>query len=321
MMRIWMAAALALLIAPGTGFAQTYPNRPVRMVVPWPAGGVADVAARAVADGMRETLGQPVIVDNRPGASGKIGTEFVARAAPDGYTVLYTNPSNQTAPAVVDPKIGFDPVADFTPVALTARATYFLVVNAKSPYKTAKELIAAARANPGKMNIANAGIGSVSHFALAMFLTSAHIDVVQVVYKGEGPAVNDLLGGALQMMVMTGAKPFVDDGRLRALATMSPKPWFNLPNVPPMAEAADLPGFSFVGWQGIVGPAQLPAQVRDKLNAAANAALRAPRVHSIFNEAGILEAGGAPQELEQTIKNDVVTFRKVIADAHLTFNQ
>ncbi len=320
MMRLWITAMLALLAAPGAAQAQDYPSRPVRMIVPWPAGGVADVAARAVADGMREPLGQPVIVDNRPGASGKIGTEFVARSAPDGYTLLYTNPSNQTAPAVVDPKIGFDPVADFTPVALTARASYFLVVNSKSPYMTAKELIAAARAKPGQMNIANAGVGSVSHFALAMFLTSAHIDVVQVVYKGEGPAVNDLLAGALQMMVMTGAKPFVDDGRLRALATMSPKPWFNLPNVPPMAEAADLPGFSFVGWQGIVGPARLPAQIRDRLNAAANAALHAPRVQSVFSEAGIQTAGGSPQEIEDTIKNDVVTFRKVIADAHLTFN-
>ena len=320
-MRILAAATLAVLMAPGMALAQAYPNRTVRMIVPWPAGGVADVAARAVAEGMRESLGQPVIVDNRPGASGKIGTEFVARSAPDGYTILYTNPSNQTAPAVVDPKIGFDPVADFTPVVQAARATYFLVVNAKSPYKTAKELIAAARAQPGKLNIANAGVGSVSHFALAMFLTSAHINVVQVVYKGEGPAVNDLLGGAIQMMVMTGAKPFVDDGRLRALATMSPTPWFNLPDVPPMAKAADLPGFSFLGWQGIVGPAQLPPPVRDKLNAAANAALRSPRVQSVFNQAGIQVAGGSPQEFEATIKNDVATLRKVMADAHLTFNQ
>jgi tripartite-type tricarboxylate transporter receptor subunit TctC len=316
-----MTATVALLMATGAALAQTYPDRPVRMIVPWPAGGVADVAARVIADGMRETLGQPVIVDNRPGASGKIGTEFVARSTPDGYTILYSNPSNQTAPAVVDPKIGFDPVADFTSVALTARSSYFLVVNSNAPYKTAKELIAAARAKPGQMNIANAGVGSVSHFALAMFLTSAHIDVVQVVYKGEGPAVNDLLAGALQMMVMTGAKPFVDDGRLRALATMSPKPWFNLPDVPPMAEAADLPGFSFVGWQGIVGPAQLPPAVRDRLNAAANAALRAPRVQSVITEAGLQTAGGAPQELEAIVKNDVVTFRKVITDAHLTFTQ
>lgn len=318
-MRI-LAATLAMLMAPGMALAQAYPSRTVRMIVPWPAGGVADVAARTVAEGMREPLGQPVIVENKPGASGKIGTEFVARSAPDGYTILYTNPSNQTAPAVVDPKIGFDPVADFTPVAQTARATYFLVVNAKSPYRTAKELIAAARAQPGKLNIANAGVGSVSHFALAMFLTSAHINVVQVVYKGEGPAVNDLLGGAIQMMVMTGAKPFVDDGRLRALATMSPQPWFNLPDVPPMAEAADLPGFSFLGWQGIVGPAGLLPQVREKLNAAANAALRSPRVQSVFSQAGIQATGGSPQEFEATIKNDVITLRKVMADAHLTFN-
>ena len=320
MIRLLMTATLALLLASSAALAQSYPDRPVRMIVPWPAGGVADVAARAVAEGMRGPLGQPVIIENRPGASGKIGTEFVARSAPDGYTLLYTNPSNQTAPAVVDPKIGFDPVADFTPVALTAQASYFLVVNSKSPYKTAKELIAAARAHPGQMNIANAGVGSVSHFALALFLSSAHINVVRVVYKGEGPAVNDLLAGAIQMMVMTGAKPFVDAGRLRALATMSPKPWFNLPNVPPMAQAADLPGFHFVGWQGIVGPAGLPPGVRDKLNAAANAALHSPLVKSTFDQAGIQAAGGPPQAIEATIKNDMVTFRKVIAEAHLTFN-
>ncbi|HEX9464550.1 MAG TPA: tripartite tricarboxylate transporter substrate binding protein [Alphaproteobacteria bacterium] len=315
-------ALLAVLAATtGGAAAQTYPNKPVKMVVPWPAGGVADICARAIGEEMRATLGQPVIIENRPGASGKIGTEVVARSPADGYTIIYTNPSNHTAPTFVDKQIGFDPIADFTPVIQTAEASYFLVVNANSPYKTAKELMAAARAQPGQLNIANAGLGSVSHFALAMFLSSAKIDVVQVSYKGEGPAVNDLLAGAVQMMVMTGAKPFVDDGRLRALATMSPEPWFNLPDVPPMAQAADLPGFKFVGWQGIAGPAKLPKDVQSKLNAAANTALRSERVQNTLREGGIRPTGGAPELLEQAIKTDLATFRRVIAEAHLTFEQ
>ncbi len=320
---MWRAAIIAAAwVAMATGAAaQGYPNKPVKMIVPWPAGGVADVAARTIAEEMRATLDQPVVVDNRPGASGKIGTELVARSPADGYTILYTNPSNHTAPTIANKDVNFDPIGDFTPIVQTAEASYFLVVNSNSPYKTAKELIAAARANPGKLNIANAGVGSVSHFALAKFLSEAKIDVVQVSYKGEGPAVNDLLAGAVQMMVMTGAKQFVDDGRLRALATMSPKPWFSLPNVPPMSEAADLPGFKFVGWQGIAGPPKLPPDIVAKLNAAGTAAVKSPKVQKLFRDAGLQPTAGTPEQFATVIKNDLGTLQQVMADAHLTFEQ
>ena len=319
---MWRALiAVAATVCAGQAAAQSYPNKPVHMIVPWPAGGIADVAARTVAEEMRPALGQPVIIDNRPGASGKIGTELTARSAPDGYTILYTNPSNQTAPTLVNVDNTFDPIADFTPIVQTVEASYFLVVSSSSPYKTAKELIAAARAQPGKLNIANAGVGSVSHFALAMFLAEAKLDVVQVSYKGEGPAVTDLLSGAIQMMVMTGAKQYVDDGRLRALATMSAQPFFSLPNVPPMAQAADLPGFKFSGWQGIVGPAKLPKEVVDKLNAAGNAAVKSPRVQASLREGGILPKGGTPGEFGEVIKNDLATLKRVKLEANLKFDQ
>ncbi len=319
-MRMIAASLIALTALTGVASAQSYPNHPIKMIVPWPAGGVADVAARAVAEEMRGPLGQPIVIDNRPGASGKIGTELVVHAAPDGYTLLYTNPSNQTAPAVVNPKIGFDPVTDFTPVIQTVQATYFLVVNANSPIKSVADLVAAAKAHPGKLNYGNAGIGSVSHFAVAKFLTSAKIDVVSVAYKGEAAAVADLLAGSVQMMFMTGAKPYVDEGRLRALGTCSPEPWFTLPNVPTIA-GAGLPGFQFLGWQGIVAPAKTPADIVQKLNAAANTALKSPRTRKILEEQGVKPIGGSPDVIAQTIKSDVPTFRQVIADAHLTFEQ
>jgi tripartite-type tricarboxylate transporter receptor subunit TctC len=320
---MWKTAVIvAACVAFATGAAaQGYPNKPVKMIVPWPAGGVADVAARTIAEEMRATLDQPVVVDNRPGASGKIGTELVSRSPADGYTILYTNPSNHTAPTLANKDVTFDPINDFTPIVQTAEASYFLVVNANAPYKTAKDLIEAARANPGKLNIANAGVGSVSHFALAKFLNEAKIDVVQVSYKGEGPAVNDLLAGAVQMMVMTGAKQFVDDGRLRALATMSPKPWFSLPDVPPMSQAANLPGFKFIGWQGIAGPPKLPPDIVAKLNAAGNAAAKSPKVQKLFQEAGLQPSGGTPEQFAAVIKTDLGTLKQVMAEAHLTFEQ
>jgi tripartite-type tricarboxylate transporter receptor subunit TctC len=315
-MRKFIFGLLAATALATSASAQSFPNKPIRMVVPWPAGGIADLCGRVIAEGMAAALGQPVYVDNRPGASGKIGTEFVAHAAPDGYTMLFSNPSNHTTPAVADPKLGFDPINDFSPIILTSSTTYFLVVRSQSPFKTARELIEGARAKPGQLNYANAGIGSVSHFAIEMFLTQAGIKVVSVPYKGEAAAVTDLIAGAVQMMFMTGAKQYVDDGRLRALGTTAPEPWFNLPSVPPIAQAG-LPGFTFVGWQGLVGPAKLPADIRDKLNAAANTALQQPRVRSTFLDNGIKPVGGKPQLIADAISNDMVKFRQVIVDAHL----
>jgi tripartite-type tricarboxylate transporter receptor subunit TctC len=306
----------AMTLASPIASAQPFPNRPIRMVVPWPAGGIADVCGRVIAEGMAAALGSPVYVDNRPGASGKIGTEFVAHAAPDGYTMLFSNPSNHTTPAVADPKLGFDPINDFSPILLTSSTTYFLVVSTQSPIKSARELIEVARAKPGQLNYANAGIGSVSHFAIEMFLTQAKINVVSVPYKGEAAAVTDLIANAVQMMFMTGAKPYVDDGRLRALGTTAPEPWFNLPDVPPIAEAG-LPGFTFVGWQGLVGPAKMPPEIRDRLNAAGNTALQQPRVRQTLLDAGIKPVGGEPKLIADAISNDMVKFRKVIVDANL----
>jgi tripartite-type tricarboxylate transporter receptor subunit TctC len=318
MRKLIFGVLTAMTLATGIASAQPYPNRPIRLVVPWPAGGIADICGRVIGEEMRTVLGQPVVIENRPGASGKIGTEYVAHAAPDGYTILFTNPSNHTTPAVVEPKLGFDPIADFTPIILTSTTTYFLVVSGQSPIKSAAELIEVARAKPGQLNYANAGIGSVSHFAIEMFLTQAKLNVVSVPYKGEAAAVTDLMAGAVQMMFMTGAKPYVDDGRLKALGTTAPEAWFNLPDVPPIAQAG-LPGFTFVGWQGLVGPAKLPLEIRDRLNTAANASLQQPRVRSTLLDAAIKPVGGEPKLIAEAISNDMVKFRKVIADANLKF--
>jgi tripartite-type tricarboxylate transporter receptor subunit TctC len=315
-MRRFILGIGAALLLISTAVAQGYPNKPVHVVVPWPPGGIADMIGRVFADEMRNGLGQPTVVENRPGASGKIGTEYVAHAAPDGYTILFTNPSNHTTPVVAMANPSFDPVNDFTPIIQTSATTYFLVVSAQSPYKTAKDLIEAARAQPGKLNYANAGIGSVSHFAIEMFLHQAGIKVVSVPYRGEGPAVTDIIAGTVQMMFMTGAKQYVDDGRIRALGTAAAEPWFNLPDVPPIAKAG-LPGFVFEGYQGFVGPAKMPTDIRDKLNTAVNEALNQPRVRKVLMEQGIKPVGGKPELIADAIKSDMVKFRQVIADANL----
>src|SRR5256885_5523851 len=193
MRKLILGLTIALLSSVAS--AQSFPNKPVHMVVPGPPGGIADLMGRVLGEEMRQSLGQPIVIENRPGASGKIGTEYVAHAAPDGYTILFTNPSNQTTPVVAMADPSFDPVNDFTPIIQTSATTYFLVVSAQSPYKTAKELIEAARARPGQLNYANAGIGSVSHFAIEMFLHQAGMKVVSVPYRGEGPAVTDIIAG------------------------------------------------------------------------------------------------------------------------------
>lgn len=317
------AAGLGALIAsrPSPALSdETWPARPIRIIVPWPAGGVADVAARIVADGIQSSLGQPTIVDNRPGASGRIGTVAAARAAPDGYTLLWGTPSSMTLPAVVDKQPPFDPLRDFKPIIQLFASTYFLTVSTDLPIRSTSELIAYARAHPGKLNYGSWGSGSAPHLISVMLATAAKIDVVQVPYKGEGALVLDMISGRLDFAFVIDARPNVEAGKLRALGTTASEPWFTLPEVPPIAQSA-VPGFKFLGWMGVLAPAGTPDASVAKLNSAINHVLGTERMKQFMNQTGHMPIGGDAEALTRTIDEDLHTIHKIVADAHLTFDQ
>jgi tripartite-type tricarboxylate transporter receptor subunit TctC len=313
----WLVLVL-LLLGVGGARAEDYPTRAVRIVVPWAAGGVADIAARALADDMRESLGQAVIVDNRPGASGKIGTQAVQHAAPDGYTLLLAVPSGQTLPTVIDKDLGYDPVADFKPIAQLSSSTYFLVVRPSLPVASAAELIAYARAHPNRLSYGSIGNGSSTHLAGAMLATAAKIDIVHVPYKGEAPVVQDMLAGQLDIAFVIDARAHVAAGKVRVLGTTAPAPWFTLPDVPSLG--AILPGFKFLAWQGLLAPAGTPDAITDKLNAAVNKSVAGGKLAGVLTQQGFKPVGGAPAVLARTIEEDLRTVRQAVADAHLTFD-
>jgi tripartite-type tricarboxylate transporter receptor subunit TctC len=307
-----------LLLGVAQARAEDYPARVVRLVVPWAAGGAADIAARALAEDMRETLGQPVIVDNRPGASGKIGTQAVMHAAPDGYTLLLAVPSGQTLPTVIDKDLGYDPVADFKPIAQLSSSVYFLVVRPSLPVASAAELIAYARAHPNQLSYGSIGTGSSTHIAGAMLATAAKIDVVHVPYKGEAPVVQDLLAGQLDFAFVIDARAHVAAGKVRVLGTTAPEPWFTLPDVPPLG--ATVAGFKFLAWQGLMAPAGTPDAITATLNAAVNKSVGGGKLAGVLTQQGFKPVGGTPAVLARTIDEDLRTVRQAVTDAHLTFD-
>jgi tripartite-type tricarboxylate transporter receptor subunit TctC len=313
-----LALGLMLATASVAAQAESYPARPIKIVVPWPAGGVADISARALAEAMRGLLGQVAIIDNRAGASGKIGTELVAHAPPDGYTLLLGSPSGLTLPTVVDPKLGFDPVTDFKPIAQLSSSTYFLVINPALPIGSTAELIAHARAHPGALNYGSWGNGTATHLAGAMLASAAGIDIVHVPYKGEAPVVQDLMAGQLDLAFVIDARSNVESGRLRALGTTAPEPWFTLPAVPSIGQS--LPGFKFQAWQGVLAPAGTSDAIAATLNAAVNRALQSERMRAILTQSGFKPVGGDATQLARTIDEDLATIRKVVAEAHLHFD-
>ena len=316
-------ASLAIAVLLGcfavAAWAQdAYPSRPVRLVVTFAPGGITDVTARALAEGMRGKLGQPIVIENRPGASGRIGSEFVATSGPDGYTLLMVTPSTTTVLAAIDPTLPYDPERSFAPVAHVASATFFLVVNPELPAKNASELIALARAKPGALNYGSLGPGSAPHLITEMFKRAAGIDLVHVPYKGEPLALADLLGNRIQVLFMAAAKPHVDAGKVRALATTALEPWFTLPDVPPL-DKAGLPGFQFIGWNGMVAPAGTPREIVEKLNAAVNAALQDATTRRILTDNGFKPVGGPPEAMGTVIRDDLAALRKLVREAQLKF--
>jgi len=301
----WLAATAALLALEA---AAQYPSKPIHFVVPFAAGGSADAAARAVAAPMSKSLGQTIVVENRPGADGVIAAEYVARSAADGYTLFFATATSMSAVPALRKSLSYDPLADFTPVSMVCTFGFFLIVHQELPVKTAKELIDYARANPGKLNY---GTGNAtSMIATAQFKQLYGLDMTHVPYKGDAPAVTDLAAGRVQLMFVTGtALPFVKDGRLRALATLTPSRSALLPDVPTMEEAG-VRNVSIVPWCALAGPAKLPKDVVARLNRAVKDALAEPEVKQTFAAVALEARGSTPEEMTAFLRDQLEAYRK-----------
>jgi tripartite-type tricarboxylate transporter receptor subunit TctC len=294
--------------------AQQYPVRPIRMLAPEPGGG-NEIAGRTIAQALTEGLGQAVVVENRGAASGAIAGEILARAAPDGYTVLYYGSTIWLLPFLRN-QVPFDPLRDFAPVSLATRAPFFLFVHPSVPARDLKELLALARASPGKLNYGSAGSGAATHLAGELFKTVAGVEIVRVAYKGSGPAANALLAGEVQMMFVSGVVglPHVRSGKLRALAIASAKPSPLAPEVPTMA-AAGLPGYEASSMSGMFAPAKTPRAIVNRLSAEIVKALQRDDVKERFLQAGTDAVGSTPEEFAAVIRADMAKWSKVIKAA------
>ena len=300
--------------APLRAFAQNYPERPITLVVPFAAGGSTDILARVVAGHLHPALGQPVIIENRTGASGNIGTATVARAAPDGYTFLFNTMSVHTMNHALFATMPFDGVKDFSPIALLAYVTNTMVVHPSVPAKTVAEFIAYAKQNPGKINYASAGPGSTNHLCAALFEKMAGVEMVHVPYRGGAPAVADTVGGQTQLFFTAGTQSLehVKAGKLRLLAVTEGKRSALLPDIPTVAET--LPGYEMAVWYGAFGPAGMPKDVVSKLNREINRILFLPDVKKRMDDIAVEVAGATPEELGEMTRRDAEKWGKVIKD-------
>jgi tripartite-type tricarboxylate transporter receptor subunit TctC len=307
----------SLLLAPAA--AQDYPARPVHLVVPYVAGGAADIFGRTLGQKLGEALHQSFIVENKPGANGGIGSDFVAKAAPDGYTLLAT----ASGPIVVNPvlyaRVPYDPVKDFAPVAQGSVYQYVLVTLATSPIKSLADLVAAARAKPGAVSYGSTGVGGGNHLAGELLALSTGIQLTHVPYKGSAAALADLLGGQISFMFDTviTSVPQIRAGKLRAFAVSSAKRASSLPEVPTMQEAG-IAGFDISQWQGVLAPAGTPRAVVDRLNAAIVKALSSPEVRErLVTQGGNEIVTGTPEQFSALIRSDLRTYAKLIKDARI----
>jgi len=298
--------------------AQSYPNQPIRMIAPFPPGGSVDIMARLIGDPLGRQLGQNIVVENRSGASGNLGMEAAARAAPDGYTlVLNTIPlvTNQS----LFKNLTWDPIKDYVHIGMVATAPHALVVPPKNPANSVKELIAAARASPGKLNYASAGIGTTFHFCAEMFKDETGTNIVHVPYKGGGPALVDTLSGQVDMSfpTLSAVLPHVKAGKLKALAVTSSTRSKLLPDVPTMQEAG-VKGFEFTQWLAILAPAGTPQPVVARLNQALNAALGSKEVGEKFHQQGFEPFATSPEEARKFLANEVQRYARLIKARGIT---
>lgn len=316
MRTLWLTtAALALLLGGGAYAQQNYPARPIRLIVPFPAGGQTDIVARTLAQRLGEGFGQTVVVDNRPGAGGTLGTEIAMKASPDGYTLVMISASYSTNAALY--KLPYDPVNDVVPVGLLAETGFVVTVNLGSPVRTTQELIAHAKANPGKLNYASGGTGSSTHFATELFNQMAGVRTTHVPYKGTGQGLTDLMGGQIQL-IFAGFNqmfPHVKANRVRGLAVTTTQRVGAMPNLPTVAEA--VPGYDAVQWFAILGPKSLPQGLAARWNKEINRVLQLSDVRERLTNDGVEPAGGAPERLRQVLNRDIAKWKKVVTVANI----
>lgn len=310
-----MLKFLAMLLAgaalvPGSK-AQTYPEKSIRLIVPWPAGGAADAVGRAVAASLTAEFGKAVYVENIAGAGGNIGTQQLVRSAPDGYTLLLATSSTNSANPYLYKKTGFDPVKDFTPVASLAVIPSVLVVPAASPFKTPKDVVAAAKAAPGKLAYGSGGVGNSAHLAGELFKSVAKIDVTHVPYKGSGPALTDVMGGQLDLMFDTGAFPHIKGGKIRALAVAADKRSPHIPDVPTFDELG-IKGMTMNAWYGVAAPAGTAPAVVIKVNAAVNQALKSGDLGKRLAEIGAEARVGSPDEFSKFWRSELARYEGLV---------
>jgi tripartite-type tricarboxylate transporter receptor subunit TctC len=303
------AATLAAL--PAAALAQAWPSKSIRLVTPFAPGGGTDFIARLIAQRLTEKLGQPVIVDNKPGAGATLGTEFALKAAPDGYTLLVT-PASYTVNANIY-KLNFDPVNDITPIAQISSGPYVVAVHPSLPVKTLKELVEYARANPDKLSYASAGNGSSTHLASAFFLDVAKVQMQHVPYKGTGPALNDTIAGNTQVIFgsVAATLQYVKSGRLRALAVTTPQRIVAEPDLPTVAEAG-YPSYEVTNWSGLSGPRGLPRDIVDRLNREVNDIIKGADVAKVLAADGLSPAGGTPERFAAIIGAEIPRWGRVI---------
>ena len=321
-----LRAAIALITAlfcavPARAAPGDYPNKPVRFIVPFSAGGGADIVARAIAQRLGELLGQPVVVDNRTGAAAIIGMEAAAKSAPDGYTIVL----GQTGPNSINPglyeHLPYDAVKDFAPVTLATTYPYVMVVHPSVPAKTVKEFIDYARTKPGELTFASAGTGAANHLAAELFASMSGVKLVHVPYKASAPALVDVIAGHVSMMLdpVITCLPHVKQGKLRALGVTSLKRSPVASDLPTLAETG-LPGYEAIGWHGVFAPAGTPREIVDRLNAEIAKALRTAEIRARFAEQGAEPVGNTPEQFQEFLKGDLAKWTQVIKAAGVRAN-
>jgi tripartite-type tricarboxylate transporter receptor subunit TctC len=309
-----------LAFAATTALAQPYPAKPIKLIVPFPPGGAVDVYARTVQPALAENLGQTIVIENKTGASGMIGADSVAKAAPDGYTVLVGNVATLAMNVGIYRKMTYSPVTDLAPVMQTVMVNYVLVVHPSVPAKNVAELVAYAKANPGKLSYGSSGSGSAQHMAAELFKAQTGADITHVPYKGTGALVGDLIAGHVSMAIADQASmmPQVKAGKLKALAVGGLKRSPEYPDIPTIAESGNLPGFEAVAWQGIAVPIATPPAIVKRLNEAFMKAHEAPGMKEKLVAAGLTPVGGTPEEFGRYIRSEIAKWSKVAKDIGAT---
>ena len=311
-------AALVPAAAQTPASASAYPSRPIRMIVPFPAGGATDILARALSQKLGEKIGQTVVIDNRPGAGGTIGADAASKAAPDGYTLLLATSSTHSIGPAINPKIPYNAEADFTPIAYVASSPNVVLVPNTSPSKTMSEFTDFARKNPGRLNYASSGNGTIVHLTTEYFKAQSGTFILHIPYRGTALAMPDLISGKLDVLfdsLVTGM-PHVKDGKLRALAVTSLKRTPLAPDMPTVSES--LPGFESVTWFGVYGPKGMGADLSTKVNQAVNAALADADVRERFARLGAEPTGGTPQAFAAMVRADNAKWKKIISERKIT---